>query len=57
MVEETIEFLDEETDIEAGGWAGVIPLRTVAGAPEADAWSPAEVPADMAARARALGAR
>ncbi len=49
--------VDEPADVEAGGWAGVIPLRTVAGAPEADAWSPAEVPADMAARARALGAR
>ncbi|WP_300578140.1 pyridoxamine 5'-phosphate oxidase family protein [uncultured Nocardioides sp.] len=49
--------VDEETDVEAGGWAGVIPLCTVAGAPEADAWSPDEVPADVAERARELGAR
>ena len=49
--------VDEPADVEAGGWAGVIPLRAVAGTPEADAWSPAEVPLDVAERARELGAR
>ena len=49
--------VDEPADVDAGGWAGVIPMQTVAGAPEADAWSPGEVPADVADRARALGAR
>lgn len=49
--------VDEPEDVEAGGWAGVIPMRTVAGGPEADAWSPDEVPLDVAERASALGAR
>jgi uncharacterized protein len=49
--------VDEPEDVDTGGWAGVIPMQTVAGAPEADAWSPDEVPADVADRARALGAR
>lgn len=45
---------DDPEDVEAGGWAGVVPLRTVAGAPEPDPWSPPVVPADVAARAAAL---
>lgn len=45
---------DDPEDVEAGGWAGVVPLRTVAGPVEPDAWSTDEVPDDVAARAASL---
>jgi nitroimidazol reductase NimA-like FMN-containing flavoprotein (pyridoxamine 5'-phosphate oxidase superfamily) len=45
---------DEPEDIEAGTWAGVLPLRTVAGDIEPDPLTPGPVPADVAARAEAL---
>ncbi|MGI8993735.1 MAG: pyridoxamine 5'-phosphate oxidase family protein [Nocardioidaceae bacterium] len=48
--------VDDDEDIEAGGWAGVLPLSVVAGrvisAPDAEGLA---VPADVAARADALG--
>ncbi len=45
---------DEPEDIEAGIWAGVLPLRTVAGDLEADPLASAPVPHDVAARAEEL---
>ena len=48
---------DEPEDVEAGTWAGVVPLRLVAGEVEPDPLTPGEVPADVAARARELAAR
>jgi len=47
---------DEPEDIEAGTWAGVLPLRTVAGALEPDPLTSAPVPDDVARRAEELGA-
>jgi nitroimidazol reductase NimA-like FMN-containing flavoprotein (pyridoxamine 5'-phosphate oxidase superfamily) len=48
--------VDEERDVQAGGWAGVVPLRLVAGHPvtAADADGQA-VPADVLTRAELLG--
>lgn len=48
---------DEPADVESGAWAGVVPLRLVAGEVEPDPAATGEVPADVAARALALAAR
>jgi nitroimidazol reductase NimA-like FMN-containing flavoprotein (pyridoxamine 5'-phosphate oxidase superfamily) len=48
---------DEPEDVAAGAWAGVVPLRLVAGEVEPDPAASAEVPADVAARAAALQRR
>ncbi len=45
---------DEPEDIEAGIWAGVLPLRMVAGEVEQDPDAPGPVPDDVAARAEQL---
>jgi uncharacterized protein len=45
---------DEPEDIEAGTWAGVLPLRSVAGELEVDPLTSAQVPDDVAARAEQL---
>jgi nitroimidazol reductase NimA-like FMN-containing flavoprotein (pyridoxamine 5'-phosphate oxidase superfamily) len=45
---------DEPEDIEAGTWAGVLPLRLVAGEIETDPLTSLEVPPDVAARAEQL---
>lgn len=47
--------VDELDDIEAGVWGGVIPVRRVAGAAVSGDDSHDVVPADVAARASALG--
>lgn len=47
---------DEPEDIEAGTWAGVVPLRIVAGEIESDPLTSAPVPADVAARVAGLRA-
>ena len=47
--------VDDDVDIEAGGWAGVLPLRMVAGDPVTARDSGAPVPpADVRRRAKAL---
>ncbi len=46
--------VDEPSDVEAGVWGGVIPVRRVAGAAESGEDSHDDVPADVAARAEAL---
>lgn len=43
--------LDDEPDYALSAWAGVIPLRTLPGSPEADARLPPETPLSPAARA------
>jgi nitroimidazol reductase NimA-like FMN-containing flavoprotein (pyridoxamine 5'-phosphate oxidase superfamily) len=48
--------VDDEPDVEAGAWAGVVPLALVASAPVSAADSHNEVPADVARRAVRLGA-
>jgi len=45
---------DEPEDIEAGTWAGVLPLRVVAGEVETDPETSRPVPPDVAARAQQL---
>ena len=45
---------DEPEDIEAGTWAGVLPLRVAADEVEADPLTSAPVPHDVAARAEHL---
>lgn len=45
---------DEPEDIEAGTWAGVLPLRVVAGEVETDPDTSRPVPPDVAARAAQL---
>ena len=45
---------DEPEDVEAGTWAGVLPLRVVAGELEVDPLTSAPVPDDVAARAAQL---
>jgi uncharacterized protein len=45
---------DEPEDVEAGTWAGVLPLRTVAGELETSPDTSSPVPDDVAARAREL---
>ena len=45
---------DEPEDVAAGTWAGVLPLRTLAGEIETDPATDAPVPADVAARAADL---
>lgn len=47
--------VDDEPDVEAGVWAGVVPLSVVASSPESAADSHHEVPADVARRAALLG--
>ena len=47
--------VDEESDVAAGVWGGVIPLRRVAGAPVSGDDSHDDVPADVRDRAAALG--
>ncbi len=47
--------VDDEEDVAAGGWAGHIPLRRVAEAPVPAVDAHGRVPADVAARAAALG--
>ncbi|WP_323792368.1 pyridoxamine 5'-phosphate oxidase family protein [Nocardioides sp.] len=47
--------VDEPGDVEAGVWAGVIPVRRVAGDAISAADSHADVPTDVTARAAALG--
>ena len=46
---------DEPEDVEAGIWAGVLPLHTVAGAVETDPLTSSPVPEDVARRAEQLG--
>jgi nitroimidazol reductase NimA-like FMN-containing flavoprotein (pyridoxamine 5'-phosphate oxidase superfamily) len=46
---------DEPEDVEAGIWAGVLPLHTVAGAVETDPLTSSPVPEDVARRAGQLG--
>jgi len=47
--------IDDEPDVLAGGWAGVLPIATVAGTPETAPDSMTQqVPADVRARARSL---
>jgi hypothetical protein len=46
---------DEPEDVEAGIWAGVLPLQTVAGAVETDPLTTSPVPEDVARRAGQLG--
>ena len=45
---------DEPEDVEAGTWAGMLPLRTVAGPLEPDPLTSAPVPDDVARRAEQL---
>jgi uncharacterized protein len=45
---------DEPEDVEAGIWAGVLPLRTVAGDLDVDPLTSAPVPKDVARRAEQL---
>jgi nitroimidazol reductase NimA-like FMN-containing flavoprotein (pyridoxamine 5'-phosphate oxidase superfamily) len=45
---------DEPEDVEAGTWAGVLPLRTVADPVETDPLTSAPVPPEVAARAARL---
>jgi nitroimidazol reductase NimA-like FMN-containing flavoprotein (pyridoxamine 5'-phosphate oxidase superfamily) len=45
---------DEPEDVEAGIWAGVLPLRTTAGELEVDPLTSAPVPPEVAARAEQL---
>ena len=45
---------DEPEDVEAGTWAGVLPLRVVAGEVETDPLTSRPVPPDVAARAEQL---
>ena len=47
---------DEPEDVEAGTWGGHVPIHRVAGAPVPDADARGAVPADVTARAVALGA-
>ena len=47
---------DEPEDVEAGTWGGHVPIHRVAGAPVPDADARGVVPADVTARAVALGA-
>jgi uncharacterized protein len=47
--------VDEESDVEAGVWGGVIPVRRVADAAVSADDSHDDVPADVSARAHALG--
>lgn len=46
--------IDEPEDVAAGTWAGVIPIRRVAGPPLADADATGPVPPDVRARAEGL---
>ena len=46
---------DEPEDVEAGTWAGVLPLRSVADEVETDPLTSAPVPEDVARRAEQLG--
>ncbi len=48
---------DEPQDVAAGVWGGHIPLRRLAGAAVADEQAVGDVPGEVGARARALGAR
>lgn len=48
---------DEPEDVEAGEWAGVVPLRLVAGEVESDAETSLPVPPEVASRAAQLRAR
>jgi nitroimidazol reductase NimA-like FMN-containing flavoprotein (pyridoxamine 5'-phosphate oxidase superfamily) len=48
--------VDDEPDVEAGAWAGVLPLSVVASSPESAADSHDDVPPDVTARAAQLGA-
>ena len=45
---------DEPEDVAAGVWAGVLPLRTTAGAVESEPDAASPVPDDVAARAEQL---
>lgn len=45
---------DEPSDVESGAWAGVVPLRTVAGEVETDPDTDLPVPPDVVARAESL---
>ena len=47
---------DEPEDVEAGTWGGHVPIHRVAGAPVPDTDARGAVPADVTARAVALGA-
>ncbi|WP_232676436.1 pyridoxamine 5'-phosphate oxidase family protein [Nocardioides sp. R-C-SC26] len=49
--------VDEESDVAAGVWGGVIPIRRVAGEPVSGADSHDRVPDDVLARAAALGSQ
>lgn len=54
MKRRTGDPVDDEADLDSGVWAGVLPLRRVAGAPVSAADSHDEVPADVLAVASAL---
>jgi nitroimidazol reductase NimA-like FMN-containing flavoprotein (pyridoxamine 5'-phosphate oxidase superfamily) len=55
MKRRTGDPVDDEADLDSGVWAGVLPLRRVAGAPVSAADSHDEVPADVRALAATLG--
>ncbi len=55
MKERAGDPVDEPSDVEAGVWGGVIPVRRVTGAPVSAEDSHDVVPADVVARAHALG--
>jgi hypothetical protein len=54
--EASVKVRADDTDVEAGAWAGVVPLSTVASSPVSAADSHDEVPADVVSRAAQLGA-
>jgi len=54
MKRRTGDPVDDEADVDSGAWAGVLPLRRVAGAPASAADSHDEVPANVLALASAL---
>ncbi|WP_110239051.1 pyridoxamine 5'-phosphate oxidase family protein [Nocardioides gilvus] len=47
---------DDPEDVAAGGWAGHVPLRRIAGVPLTAHDAEGEIPVEVADRARALGA-
>lgn len=55
MKERAGDPVDEASDVEAGVWAGVIPVRRAAGAPVPAADARGDAPADVVQRAHALG--
>jgi hypothetical protein len=54
MKERAGDPVDDPADVDAGGWAGVIPVRRVALAPVTAADADGAVPADVRGRAAGL---